>query len=379
MKKCFSEEDKIRMVDEVKSGIPLLEVCEKEGVGRSTLYRWMELYAPRKRWNAQKSIDLNAVKKMERRLAVLEEENLIFKKSGCGTKSSIEEKIAAIDSLQGEFTIYALCRTLNVLRSTYYHRKLRAPEKTWFDAKNEVLRPAIKAYFKESKERFGASKITVKLRQAGFVVGQKHVAKLMKEMGLVCKQSQLRAFNSTNRKYKYRRNRLQQNFHQDAPNKTWVSDVTYARVNEDIYSICIIIDLFARKVLSYVISASNNMDLVMTTFQKAYELRYPPEGLMFHSDQGQAYTAYKFRKHLRDLKVIQSFSNPGTPYDNAVAESFFSIMKREELSHNWYHTLEELDNTVADFIQFFNSYRPLRKLGNLTPDQYESRYWSEHK
>ena len=82
---------------------------------------------------------------------------------------------------------------------------------------------------------------------------------------------------------------------------------------------------------------------------------------------------------LRELKVVQSFSNPGTPYDNAVAESFFSIMKREELSHNWYETPEALEKTVAGFISFFNGYRPLRKLGNLTPDQYESRYWNEHK
>ena len=62
------------------------------------------------------------------------------------------------------------------------------------------------------------------------------------------------------------------------------------------------------------------------------------------------------------------------PYDNAVAESFFSIMKREELSHNWYETPDEIEKNVADFISFFNGYRPLQKLGNLTSDQYESRY-----
>ena len=79
------------------------------------------------------------------------------------------------------------------------------------------------------------------------------------------------------------------------------------------------------------------------------------------------------------MKFVQSFSDPGTPYDNAVAESFFSIMKREELSHNWYSTVSELEKTVADFISFFNGYRPLQKLGNLTPNQYESRYWNAHK
>ena len=378
MKRIISEDEKLRMVCMVNDGVPILNVCKREGVSRSALYRWMQLYKGRSRWSSKRTINLQQVYQMERRLAILEEEVQIFKKSGCGTKSSNDEKIAAIEALRGEYTIFAICRTLQILRSTYYQRK-KEPEKTWFDAKNDVLRPAIQAYFDESKERFGAAKITLKLREAGFVVSAKHVSRLMKEMGLVCKQSRLRVFASTNRKYKYRRNRLQQNFNPEAPNKVWVSDITYARVNEEIYSICVVIDLFARKVLSYAISMHSDTELALEALQKAYELRFHPADVIFHSDQGMAYTAYSFRKRLRDLKFVQSFSNPGTPYDNAVAESFFSIMKREELSHNWYSTVSELEKTVADFISFFNGYRPLQKLGNLTPNQYESRYWNAHK
>lgn len=378
MKRIISENEKTRIVRLVKNGTPLLDVCKREGVSRSALYRWMQLYEEKPRWGSKEPIDLRHVYQMERRLAILEEEIQIFQKSGRGTKSSNDEKIAAIETLRGQFTVYALCRTLKILRSTFYQRK-RGSDKTWFDAKNEVLRPAIQGYFNESKERFGASKITVKLRQDGFVVAQKHVSALMKEMGLVCKQSRLRVFNSTNRKYKYRRNRLQQNFNPNAPNKVWVSDITYARVNEEFYSVCVVIDLYARKVLSFAISQNSDAALVTDAFQKAYDLRHPPEGVIFHSDQGMAYAAFQFRKKLRDLKVVQSFSNPGTPYDNAVAESFFSIMKREELSHNYYHTPDELEKTVADFISFFNGYRPLRKLENLTPDQYESLCREVHK
>ena len=378
MKRIIPEEEKMRIVRIVKNGTPVNVVCRQEGVSRSALYEWIKLYKSRTRWSSKRTINLRQVYQMERRLATLEEENQIFKKSGCGTKSSNDEKIAAIQNLKGEYTVFSLCRTLQILRSTYYHRK-KEPEKTWYDARNEELRPIIQKYFDESKERFGASKIAFKMKEAGIVVSQKHVASLMKEMGLVCKQARLRVFASTNRHYKYRRNRLQQQFNPDAPNKIWVSDITYARVKEDIYSICVVIDLFARKVLSFAISPNCDTALVKKTFQKAYEQRRPPEGLIFHSDQGSVYTAYSFRKMLRELKVVQSFSNPGTPYDNAVAESFFSIMKREELSHNWYETPEALEKTVAGFISFFNGYRPLRKLGNLTPDQYESRYWNEHK
>lgn len=81
--------------------------------------------------------------------------------------------------------------------------------------------------------------------------------------------------------------------------------------------------------------------------------------------------------HLRELGVTQSFSNPGTPHDNAVAEAFFSIMKREEISHNYYHTLEELETTVNDFIVFYNTMRPHRKLRNLSPDQFEKAFFAK--
>lgn len=115
----------------------------------------------------------------------------------------------------------------------------------------------------------------------------------------------------------------------------------------------------------------------MATFDDAFNSREHPANLTFHSDQGTQYTSYKFRVHLRELKVLQSFSNPGTPYDNAVAENFFSIMKRESLSHKWYQSIEELKQDVEEFVSFFNGFRPLSRLANLTPDEYERRYFEK--
>ena len=111
-----------------------------------------------------------------------------------------------------------------------------------------------------------------------------------------------------------------------------------------------------------------------TTFGKAFDSRNRPEGLMFHSDQGFQYTAFELRKYLRELKVNQSFSNAGTPLDNAVAESFFACMKREELSHNFYDTGEQLERDVSEFVHYFNCERPHQKLGFRTPEQVEKEY-----
>ena len=137
------------------------------------------------------------------------------------------------------------------------------------------------------------------------------------------------------------------------------------------YAIGVIIDLYARFVVAFDIAQTPDMAFVQKMFDDAFERRGRPEGLMFHSDQGAQYTAYEFRKHLRELGVKQSYSNPGTPLDNAVAESFFACMKREELSHNYYHEEEELRRAVADYVDFFNNMRPHQKNGMLTPSEAE--------
>ena len=123
---------------------------------------------------------------------------------------------------------------------------------------------------------------------------------------------------------------LHQDFHQKAPNLVWTSDFTYLKAGGKWYYLCIIMDLFSRKIISWNISSKPNADLVIQTFQKAYHSRNCPAGLMFHSDRGSQYTAFAFRKLLDELNVVQSFSKKGYPFDNACCESFFKYLKKEE-------------------------------------------------
>jgi transposase InsO family protein len=353
------------------------DICKKYHISKSCLYNWIKQFKKYHRRVKKMDINLQQIYALERDLKKLRIENEIFRKSGCGINSSIKEKVEAIEKLKNEYTVHAICRTLNILKSTYYHRLIRTPELKWFEARNETLRPKILELFQQSKERFGAGKITIKLKQTGLTIGRTLVSKLMKEMGLVCKANRLRMYNTTNRYCRYRKNRLRRNFDQDTPNVFWASDMTYILVNKDDHYVCVIIELFSRKVLSFGVSNKNDTELALSTFERAFEDRNRPSGLTFHTDQGSAYTSYKFRKHLRDNKVSQSFSNPGTPYDNAVAEGFFSIMKRDTLSHKWYHSKEDLEADVAEFISYFNEFRPLEKLGNLAPDEYERKYYNK--
>ena len=160
----------------------------------------------------------------------------------------------------------------------------------------------------------------------------------------------------------------------DAPNMIWVSDITYVHVEDILCAIGVIIDLYARKVIAFDVAETADSAFIQRMFDSAFEMRGKPAGLIFHSDQGSQYTAFEFRKHLRELGVKSSFSNPGTPLDNAVAESFFASMKREELSHKYYYDLEALRQDVADYIDFFNNMRPHQKLGMLTPSAAEANF-----
>ena len=133
-------------------------------------------------------------------------------------------------------------------------------------------------------------------------------------------------------------------------------------------------NLFTHSITVYGISENIDTALTISTFQQAFSLRGSPSGVVFHSDQGVQYTAFEFRKLLKANGITQSFSAPGSPYDNAVAESFFASIKKEDFRRNYYRTMEEFQAAGDAYILFYNDYRPHQRLGCLTPNQAEAEY-----
>lgn len=154
----------------------------------------------------------------------------------------------------------------------------------------------------------------------------------------------------------------------------WVSDVTTFKHQKKAFYICVILDLFSRHVLAFRISTKNSTQLTKGTFTKAWEERKPTAGLVFHSDRGSNYVSGAFVTCLRNFGVVQSFSRSGTPYDNAVCESFFSSMKREELYLTKYRSENEFRKAVADYIEKYNTRRPHTTLQYKTPQQVEAEF-----
>ena len=363
------------IVKRYQAGETPTDLARKFKVAKSSVYRWI---------NSRKERDVQSVTKMSQRefhhmqvkLERLQRDNEVFLACNCSKNSPLEEKIEEITRLKEKYGIHSLCRILKVNRSTYYHHLLRSPEKTLVELEDEKLRPMIKKIFEDSNERFGTRKIRAVLSRKHIQISEKRISRLMREMGLECKQVRLRYWSSTSRKHKYYKNKLKQEFKQPEPNLVWVSDITYVRVKDKFCYVCVVIDLFSRRVLSHRVSEEISSNLVWNTFEDAFERRKRPAGLTFHSDQGVQYTDFYFRKRLRQLGVKQSFSNPGSPLDNAVAESFFACLKREELSHNCYDTIEALEQAVSEYISFYNSVRVHQRMGYLTPVQVEEEFYA---
>ena len=264
----FTQEIKSEIADKYKKGVDVTLLCQEYGISRSYLYRIVKLKKKHRNPYQKTAYTLWDIELMKRELASLKTENEIFRKSGCGLNSSNDEKIAAVDKLKNEYSIHIICKTLGLLKSTYYHRVKRAPEKKWYEIRNEMLCPKILAIFKESKEWFGAQKVLIKLKQQGLQVSIDAVSKMMKEMGLVCKQSRMKKYNTTNKCSKYRKNRLKRNLNPNLPNTFWVSDITYMLTSDGDCYICVIMDLFSRKIIAYSVDCLVSTDNENFTYNK---------------------------------------------------------------------------------------------------------------
>ena len=301
----------------------------------------------------------------------------ILQRSPCTPSAPLSKRYEVIKSLSDEYTVNILCEALKVAKGSYYNHILRNKNGNTKAAKrkSEML-PVIEQIFHDYNEIFGSSKIYAILKDRGYAISESTVAKIMHENGMFS----IRACAKTLYKQHQERkaNILQQQFQVSRPNEVWVSDVTYFSVFGRMYYICVVLDLYARKVIAYKISRHNSTQLTKSTVKAAYGTRKPTESLLFHSDQGSNYTSSEFRKYLKSLNIIQSFSNPGMPYDNSVMESFFGSFKREALYRYRFKTEKDFFEGVAIYIHFYNGKRPHSVLMNQTPDKFESKYFNNN-
>lgn len=204
----------------------------------------------------------------------------------------------------------------------------------------------------------------------------KFIASIMKETGLYSIRTNAKADYLRMKSSEFPNNQIQQRFRAQMPNQIWVSDVTCFKVKGSYLYICVILDLFSRKVIAHAISKKNSTQLVTSTFKRAISCRDYVENIIFHSDRGSQYLSFAFQKLLRKHNIKQSVSAPGRPHDNAVAESFFASLKRENLYRKEYSTERAFRAGVSEYINFYNEMRPHKLLKNRTPCQFEELFFA---
>jgi transposase InsO family protein len=233
----------------------------------------------------------------------------------------------------------------------------------------------IREIYDGSKGRYGSPKIAKELQDRGHRVSKNRVARRMRDAGLRSKvRRKYRVTTDSKHHLLIAPNILKRNFTAEVPDKVWVSDITYLATRAGWLYFTVIIDLFSRMVVGWALSSSLGHEMVVTALKRAIKNRRPGKGLVFHSDRGVQYACAGFRKELGKNEFVQSMSRKGDCWDNAVAESFFGIMKTELVYHEQYEGHQDTLHSIFEYIEvFYNRERRHSTLGYLSPVDYEKQ------
>ena len=375
----YSNKEKLSIVARCQQGESIATLSNELAIPRSTLYRWLKSF-PTDSAGKPLKFSYQEYTLLQRKVEKLQNIITILKSADCLVSAPLRERLHALEPVYGKYEIHTICEALDVDRGTFYNHMLRNKrENAWFEKRRQEYCQVIRDVFDEYHQVLGGEKIRTILIQRGHQISAEYVSRLMREMGLSSVRTTAKKEYLKLREPERKKNLLQQQFTATQPNQRWVSDVSCFKLGDHYFYVCVIIDLFSRKVIAYKISKRNSTQLITATFKMAYEERQPPSGLIFHSDRGAQYTSHRFQQLLHEHNTEQSFSQPGKPHDNAVAESFFASLKKEELYRREHPSDRAFQASVASYIEFYNTKRPHRTLKNLTPCQMEENFSKNDK
>ena len=264
-----------------------------------------------------------------------------------------------------------LCQLLEISRSGYY-AWLRGGKSARKTANQALLRELVRLH--EKYPALGLDSLYHMLKPV-FHCSRGRVHRLMKAAGIHSQRK--RAYKATTNSRHHcpiAPNLLQRQFTFSRPNQAWVGDITYIPTGEGWLYLAIVKDLCTKKIVGYAFSQRIDTQLTLDALNMAVRRERPAPGLIFHSDRGVQYAAAAFRERLASLGVRQSMSRKGDPYDNAVAENFFSCLKCELVHLRRFDSRRAAQADLFTYIEaFYNTIRPHSSLGWLPPRDFEKR------
>jgi putative transposase len=279
-------------------------------------------------------------------------------------------------TLRLKYPLPLMSRMLDVAISGYYAWRERPLSQ--HDREELRLELEIKAADRRTKQTYGAERLQCDLAEHGIRVGVCRIKRIRAKLGIRCKQKKkFKATTYSKHGLPVAENILNQQFQVTAPNKVWLSDITYVHTDEGWLYLAGHKDLFTKEIVGYAMGARMTQNLVSESLLRAIESKGPVLGLMHHSDRGSQYCALEYRKLLDHFKLQVFMSGKGNCYDNAPMESFWGMLKQELIYHHHFRTRTEARQAITEYIElFYNRQRLQAKLGFLSPVAYTQKYYA---
>ena len=262
---------------------------------------------------------------------------------------------------RGKYTISEMCRFFGVSRSGYYGyiKRIAMP------AKDLQLAEMIRECQEACRSTYGYRRVHIWLDKHGIHHNPKTVLRVMNKYNLLSVVRRKRYVKYGESLHRYP-NLLSRNFTADRPNQKWVTDISYIRTGQGFLYLSVIRDLFDNSIVAYKSGTEQTVNLVLNTIRAARRKEVVTAELQLHSDQGFQYTSQAYFKLTQEYGITPSMSRRGNPYDNALAENFFSILKTECIYRTKISTFVEANRLIGEYIYFYNHQRIQTKT-KLTP------------
>jgi putative transposase len=293
--------------------------------------------------------------------------------------------VTFIDQHREMYGVEPICGVLPIAPSTYFRHKgqQRTPDTRSARARrDDERRAAIRRIWDSHHQVYGPRKVWKQLRREGDEVARCTVERLMRAMGLRG-ASRGRAWVITTRAEAAAErpaDLVDRQFTATRPNQLWVADFTYVATWRGFVYVAFVIDVFARRIVGWRVSASLATDFVLDALEQAIYDRCGAgtDDLVHHSDRGTQYVSMRYTERLADADIVPSVGNRGDSYDNALAESVIGLFKTEVIQRQgpWRH-LEAVEFATLDWVDWFNTRRLLEPIGYVPPAEYEARYYDQ--
>ncbi|MGL5239366.1 MAG: IS3 family transposase [Kluyvera ascorbata] len=364
------KEEAVRQITE--RGYSVAEVSHRLGVSAHSLYKWLRAIKPDN--SEQHARDLLEAKseilKLRAQLKRTEEERDILKKGRAVLCKGALLKYRFINEHRTVWGVMTMCRVLDVARAGFYawlHNPVSARDKD-----NQRLLTLIRDSYSLSGGVYGYRRVHGDLNEIGETCGKNRVGRIMQLNRIKAVRGYKAPRRIAGRPSVVAPNRVQRQFTVVRANQVWVTDITYIRTWQGWLYLAVVIDLFARNVAGWSMKPTLSRELALDALMMAVWRRKPDGEVIVHSDQGSQYGSDDWQRFCRANNLVPSMSRRGNCWDNAVAESFFSSLKKERIRKRIYKTRDLARTDIFDYIEvFYNRARRHSHLGGVSPEAFE--------